>query len=291
MSTEQGEIDVPADPKRVVVLNYALAGYLFDLGEQVVATTPEVTDSTGEYSRFWSERAEAQGTEFLPWSSDGFDLEAIIAADPDLIVAGGIGFPLKHAKDAYARLTEVAPTVIVSGEEESWQGQFSFIAAEVLGREDDYERFESAYEDRVAEVKANIAVPAGEVSVLTLDRADTPYILIEGTSLSAELERLGFATAPLFRENDIEPYTAGGDTFGPSLEVLPDVLRSETVFVVGFNNANIGVDDLEREAPYNRVPAFASGQAYDLPYWAIRGDYDEALALLDTIEAKFRKNR
>ena len=229
----RGEVEVPEDPTRVVVLNYALAGYLYDLEVPVVATTPQVTESDGEFSPFWSEEAEAQKTEFLPWSNDRFDLEAIIAADPDLIIAGGIGFPLKHATDAHDRLLELAPTVLVSGDKQTWQDQVSFIACEVPGREADFEKFESAYEDRVAEVKDTISIPEGEISILTLDSKDTPYILIEGKSLSAELEPLGFTTPPLFEENDIEPYTAGGDMFGPSLEVLLDVLRSETVFVVG----------------------------------------------------------
>lgn len=291
VETEQGEVEVPVDPQRVVVLNYALAGYLFDLDVPVVATTPEVTDSDGEFSPFWSEKAQSQGTEFLPWSNDGFDLEAIIAADPDLIIAGGIGFPLKHATDAYDRLQEVAPTVLVSGDKQTWQDQFSFIASDVLGQQDAYEKFESAYEGRVAQVKGAISVPEGEISILTLDSKDTPYILIEGKSLSAALEPLGFTTAPLFEENDIEPYTAGGDMFGPSLEVLPDLLRSETVFVVGFNNASIGVDDLKGEAPYDRVPAFESGQVHDLPSWSMRGDYDKAMALLDIVEDMFSTTR
>jgi iron complex transport system substrate-binding protein len=105
-----------------------------DLDVPVVATTPEVTESDGEFSQFWSEKAKAQGTEFLPWSNDGFDLEAIIEAEPDLIIAGGIGFPLKHATDAYDRLQEVAPTVVVSGDKQTWQDQFSFIASDVLGQ-------------------------------------------------------------------------------------------------------------------------------------------------------------
>ena len=291
VETEQGDVDVPSAPQRVVVLNYALAGYLYDLDVPVVATTPEVTGAEGEFSQFWSEKAEAQETEFLPWSNDGFDVEAIIAADPDLIIAGGIGFPLKHATDAYDQLKEVAPTVIVPGDKQTWQDQFSFIADDVLGRGSDYEKFESAYEDRAAEVRDTISVPKGEISILTLDSRESPYILIEGKSLAAELEPLGFTTAPLFEENDIEPYTAGGDMFGPSLEVLPDVLRSETVFVVGFNNADIGVDDLKDEAPYDRVPAFESGQVHDLPYWSMRADYDEVMALFDTIEDMFPKEK
>src|SRR5699024_11939943 len=81
--------------------------------------------------------------------------------------------------------------------------------------------------------------------------APPPLPTRRSSALSA-LEPLGFTTAPLFAENDIEPYTPGGDLFSPSLEVLPEVLRSETVFVVGFNNADIGVDDLKETSPHDR---------------------------------------
>jgi hypothetical protein len=105
-------------------------------------------------------------------------------------------------------------------------------------RQDDYEKFESAYEDRVAEVKDNITVPEGEISILTLDSKDTPYILIEDKSLSAALEPLGFTNgSAVRRERHRTLHRGREDMFGPSLEVLPDLLRSETVFVVGFNDA------------------------------------------------------
>src|SRR5690625_4549276 len=93
VATDQGEVTIPADPQRVVVLNHALAGYFFHLDVPVAATIPETVDGEGGYSEFWAEEAEAAGTEILPWSSDGFDFEAILATEPDLIVGGGVGFP------------------------------------------------------------------------------------------------------------------------------------------------------------------------------------------------------
>ena len=56
---------------------------------------------------------------------------------------------------------------------------------------------ESADEDRAAEVKDNISIAEGEISILTLDSKDTPYLLIEDKSRSAQLEPLGFITVPL----------------------------------------------------------------------------------------------
>src|SRR5690349_465445 len=40
----QGDVTGPTDPRRVVVLNHALAGYLYALDVPVLATVPEVTD-------------------------------------------------------------------------------------------------------------------------------------------------------------------------------------------------------------------------------------------------------
>ncbi|WP_263120825.1 ABC transporter substrate-binding protein [Cellulomonas sp. RIT-PI-Y] len=287
VSTDQGDVEVPADPQRVVVLNYALAGYLYDLDVPVVATVPEDADGAGAYSDFWAEDAEADGTEFLPWSTDGFDLEAILAAEPDLIVAGGIGFPLFQATEAYEQLTEIAPTVIVSGTLTTWQEQFSFLAEDVFGQADRYDEYVTAYSERVAEVKDAITPPEGPVTYLVFTADGTPYALIEDTGLPTELAAVGIDPAPVFAEGDYEPYTSGGDMFELSTEQVGQVVTQPTVFVLGFNGDTTDVATLSRNPVYAALPSFAAGQAYDLPYWALRGDYDEALALLDQIEEQF----
>lgn len=94
VSTPKGDVEVPSDPERVVVLNYALAGYLYELDIPVAATIPEdASQANGEFSELWGNAPEEDGTEFLPWSADGFDLEAILATDPDLIVGRRMGVP------------------------------------------------------------------------------------------------------------------------------------------------------------------------------------------------------
>ncbi|NEB06953.1 ferric enterobactin (enterochelin)-binding protein, partial [Streptomyces sp. SID13726] len=128
-ATDQGDVTVPTDPQRVVVLNHALAGYLYELDVPVLATVPEVTDDPDpKFSPFWKDQAEADGTELIEWSADGFNLEAILALEPDLIVGGGWGFPLKQATDVYDGLSQIAPTVLVSGTYTTWQEQFEFLA-------------------------------------------------------------------------------------------------------------------------------------------------------------------
>lgn len=283
VGTDYGTVEVPSDPETVVVLNYALAGYLYDLEVPVAAMIPEDTEAAGEHSEFWAEDAEQDGTVYLPWSADGFDLEAILALEPDLIVGGGIGFPLFQAEEAYEDLSAIAPTLLVGRELTSWQDQFSFLA-EAFGQKERYEDYVQAYDEREAEVREAITPPEGEVAFLSLTADGTPYGLVEGVGLPTTFTDLGFEVAPVFLEGGFEVYGPGGDMFELSTETVGQVMTQETLFVAGFNADTVSVEELGENPVYAALPAFQDGTAHDLPYWSIRGDYDEALALLDHVE-------
>jgi iron complex transport system substrate-binding protein len=287
VTTDYGDVTVPADPQRVVVLNYALAGYLYDLDVPVAATIPEDADATeGEYSQFWAEEAAADGTKFLPWSVDGFDLEAVLALEPDLIVGGGIGFPLAQAEEVYTELSDIAPTVLVGGGLGDWQSQFAFLA-DVFQRDEQYQAALDAYDARVEEVSAAITPPPAPSSFLSLTADGTAYALVESVGLPTELAAVGIEPAPVFAEGDFEVYGGGGDMFELSTEQVGQTITQPTVFVMGFNGDFADVATLEQNPVYAALPAFESGDVHELPYWVLRGDYDEAMALLDIIEEQF----
>ncbi|MEU3271059.1 ABC transporter substrate-binding protein [Saccharomonospora sp. NPDC006951] len=285
--TEQGIVEIPAEPKRVVVLNHALAGYLYDLDVPVVATVSEDADRKGEFSEFWKDKAIENGTSLLEWGTDGFDYEAILEADPDLIVGGGLGLPSALATKAYDRLGGIAPTVLVSGSLATWQEQFRFLAEDVFGEAEAYADYLAAYESRVEEVKNAITPPPGPAAHLTITADGTPYVLFENTGLPQMLGELGIEPAPLVEDNNLKPYKPGGDMAELSTEQVGQLLRMPTVFVTGFNADTTDVATLSRQSVYAKLPAFENGNAYDLPYWTVRGDYDEAMALLDIIEKQF----
>lgn len=288
VQTELGEVTVPATPKRVVVLNYALAGYLYDLDVPVVGTTSEDFDHTPEFSELWGDGPEESGTEFITWGMDGFDVEAVLELEPDLILAGGLGLPNSLASKSYDQLSKIAPTVVVSKDLATWQDQFAFISEDVLGRGDDYADRLQTYQDRVAEVKAAIEVPASPASVLTIGADGTPYLLFEDTGLPQELEALGFTAAPLVEEHKLEPYSPGGDMATLSTEQVGQLLADvPTLFITGFNTDTTDVATLAKQPVWAGTRAFTEGHAYDLPYWTVRGDYDKALALLDIVEDQF----
>ncbi len=287
VETGQGEVEIPEDPQRVVVLNYSLAGYLFNLDAPVVATTSRDFDYEGTFPDEWSDKAEAEGTEWLPWSADGFDLEAVLDAEPDLIVGGGLGFPNGLAVDAYDELSRIAPTVIVDGELDPWQEQLEFLAVDVFDDQQTYDSLVAAYQERRDEVSENITPPEGEVAYVSFTADESPYVIIEDQGLPVALEEVGIEAAPLFEEGDFEPYAQAGDMFPLSSEVVGETLTQPTLFVMGFNADTTDVETLSENPVYSSLPAFANDQAYDLPYWALRSNYDEAMNTLDVIEETF----
>ncbi|MCF8611370.1 ABC transporter substrate-binding protein [Gordonia sp. HY285] len=287
--TINGDVAIPADPQRVVVLNYALAGYLFDLDVPVVATTTESTDEKGEFAEQWADDAKEQGTVLLPWSVDGFDMEAILEQDPDLIVAGGIGFPFKHATTAYDELSKIAPTVVVGDDLTEWQTQYEFIADRVVGKPEVYQDAVAEYDARVGEVKNNITVPDGDSVFLSMLADGRAYVLIEDRGLPKEFAKVGFRPAPLFATGKYQPYTKDGDSFELSTEQVGQVLTQPTLFAAGFNADVTSIDQMRKQPIWAALPSFQKNQAYDLPYWTQRSDYDEAMKTLDIIEAKFGK--
>ena len=289
VTTDLGDVQVPVAPKRVVVLNFALAGYLYDLDVPVVGVTPEQTDGDKVFSPDWAAAAERNGTQFLPWSADGFDHEAILNLEPDLIVAGGLGFPLKHATDAYAELSRIAPTVVVSGELTEWRTQYEFLADKVFAKPEKFREAVAAYDRRIEEVKGRITVPPGESVFLSVLADGRAFVLIEGRGVPKEFERLGFRPAPLFASGRFKPYTAGGDSFELSTEQVGQVVTQDSAFVMGFNGDTASVAKLRAQPIWAALPAFTANRAYDLPYWVQRSDFHEAMKMLDIVEEKFAK--
>lgn len=151
-----GTVEVPADPQRV-----AVGHPLLDL-DPVLALGVEPIAGTVYDDRAFalpSYLADDVGDGFTPVGTPGSpDLEALAAAEPDVIVAaandlGGI----------YEQLTEIAPVVAFPYEQPGWRAYLEAVGA-ALGRGSEAEAALAAYEQRVAEVAALVDDPA-EVSV------------------------------------------------------------------------------------------------------------------------------
>ncbi|MDQ6155697.1 Fe2+-enterobactin ABC transporter substrate-binding protein, partial [Pseudomonas aeruginosa] len=109
-------------PARIVSTTPSVTGILLAMDAPLVAsaaTTPSrLTDAKGFFSQ-WAKVADQRGVEVL-YRNLRFDIEAVIAQDPDLLVASATG--ADSAAPYRAELeAQGVPTLVVDYSKHSWQ--------------------------------------------------------------------------------------------------------------------------------------------------------------------------
>ncbi|MFE3545014.1 ABC transporter substrate-binding protein [Nocardia sp. NPDC059177] len=290
VETAKGQVTVPSDPQRIVVLNGALAGYLFDLDAKVKAADPRILGVTlepGEFPAAWAADAEEQGTVAVP-SGDDLNLEFIASQQPDLIIGGGPGWPGQQTIKNYDKLAAVAPTALVASNLANWQDQLKAVA-DFVNRADKVEPMITAYNDRVAEVKASVKLPEGAVAVMQSQSDNKPILLAPNTPLASLLAGVGFTIDDKIEAKAGNPTKAeAGDwvTFSP--ELLSTVVDAPILFVIKLDGGR-DIAQLKQDPALAMLPAFQKGQLYELPAASKRPDYRQAMATLDLLAERFKK--
>ncbi|MFD4355398.1 ABC transporter substrate-binding protein [Nocardia sp. NPDC058518] len=289
VETAKGPVTVPADPQRIVVLNGALAGYLFDLDTNVKAADPRILGLTlkpGEFPPAWAADAKEQGTVTVP-SGDDLNLEFIAAQRPDLIIGGGPGYPGQQTIKNYDKLTAVAPTALVASDATNWQDQLKSVA-NIVNRPEKVDSMITTYNDKVAKVKSGLKLPQGAAAVMQSQSDGKPILLVPNTPLGALLTDVGFTV-----DDKIEakagnpPRPAAGDwvTFSP--ELLSTVVDAPVLFVITVDNGR-DIAQLKADPALAMLPAFQKGQVYELPAESKRPDYRVAMSVLDLLAERFK---
>ncbi|WP_337061768.1 Fe2+-enterobactin ABC transporter substrate-binding protein [Kineococcus sp. G2] len=286
VTTEQGAVEVPGDPQRIAVLSGGLAGYLFALDAPVVATDTRVlgvTDLQGGFPPAWADEATEQGTTALP-AGEQLNIEAVAAANPDLIIGGGQGITAVQAQEAYEQLSDIAPTVLVPTSTTSWQEQLELVA-EATGRTDGVDELVAAYDERVEEVRSSITVPDGNAVFLLSLPVGKPFLIPADAALPALAEEVGFTPDDVLTKAGNPTLYGSGDSFEVSPELLGQVADAPVAFVVDLGGAS--VEELAQDPVYAALPAFRNGQVHELPATSYRPDYDGAMDALDAIAEEF----
>lgn len=145
VGSAMGEIEVPASPQRVVVLDGPVLDACFALGITPVGAT------TGVAGAPWPEYL-GPGTEGIVNVGDIAepDLEAIAALQPDLIVS----LQFRH-EAIYDQLSGIAPTVLSPHDSEGWREGF-LVFADALNRNAEAPPVVDAFDSRVAELQAGL---------------------------------------------------------------------------------------------------------------------------------------
>ncbi|EMH7961234.1 Fe2+-enterobactin ABC transporter substrate-binding protein, partial [Pseudomonas aeruginosa] len=225
-------------PARIVSTTPSVTGILLAMDAPLVAsaaTTPSrLTDAKGFFSQ-WAKVADQRGVEVL-YRNLRFDIEAVIAQDPDLLVASATG--ADSAAPYRAELeAQGVPTLVVDYSKHSWQE----LATE-LGRHTGLERQAQAaiqrFDAYTAEVAAAIAPPQGPVSVVGYNIAGSYSIGRQASPQARLLEALGFRVAEL-PEALAGKVTRASDFQFISRENLPAAIAGDSVFLLGASDDDV----------------------------------------------------
>ncbi|NEW05859.1 ABC transporter substrate-binding protein [Paenibacillus sp. SYP-B3998] len=157
----KGDISIPSDPKRVIGLSVVYPEFLYALG-----VTPVVVQNY--HQEFPSYLKEAFKNTVKTGLAKTPNFEAILAAEPDLIIA-----PSWWADKDYDQLSKIAPTVLLP-QRDDWRDELRDIG-EVFSKKDQAEKVIQDLQHKKAEAKEKLHALVGDETVM--------YMMVMGKGL------------------------------------------------------------------------------------------------------------
>lgn len=281
-----GTIDIPVEPKRVVSLARATPP-LVVAEAPLVATTPVSPDEKGLIP---SDEAgttidgldviESGSAKTNAGGGTEIDYEAIAAAEPDLIVSG---FPAPVEGDIdEKRLQEIAPTVFIGPKIPSEWREVGEKAADAAGVADNFDKLKGEYDDKAAELKKKYA----ETTKGATFAAATLYDSTEKGSYNREYSGSFITNIP---EDVGLEFPGGGDEFSQlvSLENISDLDDADAILVSTNPDGSIRDPRFEKEVmstkAWKNLPAVKNDNVLKVPY-LMATTYSGAIEGLDALD-------
>lgn len=164
VETVKGEVEIPANPKRIVDISGS-SEELVLLGHNVVGTAnvdSYDTENVPSYMKESLKDAKVVGHSMMETA----DVEAILACEPDLIIMS------TRQEKIYDELKEIAPTVMLEDQSNDWEDKLEDIA-ELFGQEDEAQKWLDAYYAKAEKLGKEIKKANGE---------DTTYLTVLASS-------------------------------------------------------------------------------------------------------------
>jgi iron complex transport system substrate-binding protein len=281
---ELGSTEIDAEPLRIVSTSVTLTGILLSMDAPVVAsaaTTPAAANQDTGFFDWWADVAVDRDVEVL-YQNLEFDEEAVIAADPDLIVVSTTG--ADSTADQYDALSDIAPTIGIDYSTSDWQDVATELGA-AIGMEDEAQATIDEFDAHVAEVADSITVPEGTVNAVVFNGSsgDTAFAKPDG-SHGTLLTALGFDVVGADDSLDTSDQARNDFAF-VSLENTVQALTADTVLII--SGGDDKAEALQAEPVLANAPAVQSGQVYALGEDSFRIDYYSGTEIADTIAQLF----
>ncbi|MVO98931.1 ABC transporter substrate-binding protein [Paenibacillus lutrae] len=181
-----GESDVPAAPKRVVILTNEGTEALLALGIKPVGAVKSFTGNPWyDHIKANMEGVTVVGDEQQP------NLELIASLKPDLI----IGNKMRQEK-VYEQLKAIAPTVFSETLRGEWKNNFS-LYADALGKKSEGEKVIADFDKRIEDFKGKAGDKLKEKVSVVRFMAGKTRIYLEDTFTGIIFKQIGIARTPV----------------------------------------------------------------------------------------------
>lgn len=149
-TADNGDVRIPKNPKRVVVVADSYAGYFLALGIKPVGLTDNALSNVYFKGK----------TDGISSIGNGQSAEKIVELQPDLIVAFA-------GAEGIDKLEKIAPTVAIQYGKYDYRQQLREIG-KMTGREDKAEAWISNWDKKIAEAKPKVQAAVGDKTVSIL---------------------------------------------------------------------------------------------------------------------------
>ncbi|UJB33051.1 MULTISPECIES: Fe2+-enterobactin ABC transporter substrate-binding protein [Chromobacterium] len=287
LSTPKGPLTLERPPLRIVSTSVTLTGTLLAINAPVVASggsaaNSKVTDGQGFFTQ-WGAVAKQRGVQ--PLYQGEPNAEAIIAAQPDLIVMAGTGGD--SALKLYEQLSQMAPTLVVNYDDKSWQ-ELATLLGRASGREADAQAVIARFDAEVAQLKSKLKLPPQPTAAMVYSEDGSGANLWTPESAQGKLlQALGFtlATAP----DSVKGNTSQGvrrDIVQLSGEKFAEGLRGNSILL--FNADAPSVPKVLANPFLAGNAAVRGKQVYAAGFDTFRLDYYSSRNLLARLARQFQ---
>lgn len=164
VETVKGEVEIPANPKKIVDISGSSEELLL-LGHTVIGTAnvdSYDTENVPSYMKGSLGDAKVVGHSMMETA----DIEAILALEPDLIIMA------PRQEEIYDQLKEIAPTVMLKDQSNDWEAKLKDVAT-LFGQEKEVENWLETYYKKAEALGKEIKEANGE---------DTTYLTVLASS-------------------------------------------------------------------------------------------------------------
>ena len=235
--SENGPVEVPADPQRVLVLA-SFAGNVMALDVPLVGV-----DSWSKMNPRFEEKLE--GVEEVTDEN----LEKIIELDPDLIVG------LSNIKNV-EKLKEIAPTVTFTYGKVDYLTQHIEIG-KLLNKEEEAQTWVDEFKTRTQEVGDDIKAEIGEDATVTVIESFDKQLYVFGDNWGRGTEIL-YQEMGLKMPEKVKEMALADGYYALSAEVLPEFTGDYLIFSKHKDADN----SFEETETFKNIPAVKNNQVY-----------------------------